>query len=568
MTLSLPISPLPGASSTPLELAGWTVDPNTGDVVRAGERHRLQPRVMAVLLYLLERPDRVVPKGELLAAVWPDTFVGEDALWRCIVALRKVFEADPHQPQVLLTLPRRGYLLRVHGIASDPAAGEPSGGEPAAGPEPEPAASSPAAAPRARGRQLLAPFATTLGLVAATLLLVAVASQRPTPPPARLTAESERAETYYQLGLSYYRQREPADLERAIDLFLKARNLDPEAPLVHAGLANAYGLKFALLAAEPGWLAKADQAARTALELDPGSPEVHKAVGLVRQIQGRLKDARSAYQRAIELDPGAAAAKHNLGSLLVQAGELEHAWQLLRSLDPPELSERVVLATTLAQLAYVAGDLPLARQRALGAFDVDPCNLRAAEILTRIDLVEGKPAAARLRVARCGGRAGLGDMLRPLEATIELLVGDPARARRLLTTDPEAQLSVSTAERWAKLATAAALEGDTATAERLGRELAQLVGHSAQAGVDSPDLFVAGAIGAAAAGDLPAATTLIERAAHEGLLDHRWLELEPALLELAPSPRFQSMLAQMRARARHEAERLAEKQTSPARLAG
>jgi len=55
----------------------------------------------------------VVPKERLIGEVWPDTFVGDDALTRCISELRRAFEDDPKTPQVIETIPKRGYRVMV-----------------------------------------------------------------------------------------------------------------------------------------------------------------------------------------------------------------------------------------------------------------------------------------------------------------------------------------------------------------------------------------------------------------------------------------------------------------------
>ena len=50
----------------------------------------IEPKVFQVLLYLLQHCDRVVSKVELLEQCWPESFVSEAALTRCLTKLRKV----------------------------------------------------------------------------------------------------------------------------------------------------------------------------------------------------------------------------------------------------------------------------------------------------------------------------------------------------------------------------------------------------------------------------------------------------------------------------------------------
>ena len=55
-----------------------------------GERRLpLTPRAFAVLRYLVEHPQRLITKDDLLATVWRDTVVSDAALSSCIRDLRK-----------------------------------------------------------------------------------------------------------------------------------------------------------------------------------------------------------------------------------------------------------------------------------------------------------------------------------------------------------------------------------------------------------------------------------------------------------------------------------------------
>ena len=92
-------------------IGAWLVQPNTNSVSRNGAVFRLESKVMAVLVCLARQAGNPLSKDELLAAVWPDTFVTEDALKRCISELRRVFEDDAREPRVIETIPKRGYRL-------------------------------------------------------------------------------------------------------------------------------------------------------------------------------------------------------------------------------------------------------------------------------------------------------------------------------------------------------------------------------------------------------------------------------------------------------------------------
>ena len=64
------------------EFGDVVVDSRRIEVRRAGVSIDLEPKAFDVLRYLIENRDRLVPKDELLDAVWKDTFVTSNALSR------------------------------------------------------------------------------------------------------------------------------------------------------------------------------------------------------------------------------------------------------------------------------------------------------------------------------------------------------------------------------------------------------------------------------------------------------------------------------------------------------
>ena len=51
----------------------------------------------------------MVPKAELFEQCWPETFVSESALTRCLARLRKAVQPTPTAPPVIETRHRQGY---------------------------------------------------------------------------------------------------------------------------------------------------------------------------------------------------------------------------------------------------------------------------------------------------------------------------------------------------------------------------------------------------------------------------------------------------------------------------
>ncbi len=71
----------------------------------------LEPRVMQLLVRLADRAGEVVSREDLLAAVWPNTVVNDDALTRAISDLRRAFEDDRRDPRIIETIPKSGYRI-------------------------------------------------------------------------------------------------------------------------------------------------------------------------------------------------------------------------------------------------------------------------------------------------------------------------------------------------------------------------------------------------------------------------------------------------------------------------
>ena len=92
-------------------VGAWLVQPSLNCVSRNGAAVRLESKVMAVLVCLARQPGNPLTKEALLTAVWPDAFVTEDALKRCISELRRVLEDDAREPRIIETIPKRGYRL-------------------------------------------------------------------------------------------------------------------------------------------------------------------------------------------------------------------------------------------------------------------------------------------------------------------------------------------------------------------------------------------------------------------------------------------------------------------------
>ena len=76
---------------------------------RDGERISVPPKAFLVLRCLLAQPGQLVTKQQLMAAAWPDTFVGDVVLNVAIRQLREACGDDSKAPRFIETVHRRGF---------------------------------------------------------------------------------------------------------------------------------------------------------------------------------------------------------------------------------------------------------------------------------------------------------------------------------------------------------------------------------------------------------------------------------------------------------------------------
>jgi DNA-binding winged helix-turn-helix (wHTH) protein len=118
---------------------GWVLDPDSGDLERAGARIRLQEQPLQVLMQLIDSRGGVVTREQLISKLWPKGIVDFDTgLNTAIRKLRVALGDTADTPRYIETLPRRGYRF-IAALEPDPAR-EP---EPEAQPQPESAAGVP-----------------------------------------------------------------------------------------------------------------------------------------------------------------------------------------------------------------------------------------------------------------------------------------------------------------------------------------------------------------------------------------------------------------------------------------
>jgi eukaryotic-like serine/threonine-protein kinase len=87
----------------------FALDSRKRTVSRADSPISLTPKSFDVLLFLVQNPNRLVTKEELLQTVWGDTFVEEGNLTQYIYYLRKALGDNSEDSRLIVTIARKGY---------------------------------------------------------------------------------------------------------------------------------------------------------------------------------------------------------------------------------------------------------------------------------------------------------------------------------------------------------------------------------------------------------------------------------------------------------------------------
>ena len=96
-------------TGTVYRFGAFELDPGLYVLRRDGSDLEIQPKVLDLLLYLVARRDRVVPKEEILEALWRGIAATDDVLSRAIHAARQAVGDDGEQQSVIQTVRRRGF---------------------------------------------------------------------------------------------------------------------------------------------------------------------------------------------------------------------------------------------------------------------------------------------------------------------------------------------------------------------------------------------------------------------------------------------------------------------------
>ena len=184
--------------------------------------------------------------------------------------------------------------------------------------------------------------------------------------------ENEEAYRLYLQGRYFYNRRHEGGMQRGLEYFQKAIEVDPEYALPHSGIADSYFSLgwFTFLAPKVAFV-KCKEAALRALEMDPDLAEGHASLAHSLQFfDWNPAGAEAEFRRSIDLNPNYATAHHFYSLHLTARGRFDDAVaEQLRAgeLDPIQPIIQAAQAYTL----WIAdrSEEAIASSRGLTEFD-------------------------------------------------------------------------------------------------------------------------------------------------------------------------------------------------------
>ncbi len=427
-----------------LAFGPFRLDPVRAALTCAGAQVPLRPKCFDVLRYLAENPDRLVTKEELLTAIWPGVVVTDSSLPQCLVEVRRALGEAARE--MIITVPRRGYRFEatVRVLPANPEA-------------------APTAATPLRSR-----VAPVMGLAAALLIIVGLvawdpfaagtlqpdAAQNGVAEPDQEVRAVEASVAYgeYAQGQLFQDRRAEGDLQRSIEYFRKAVELDPGLVEAWVGLAGSIWLDAKSRGDEDfaSWGTDYKAALDRALDIDPAHPEAHARMANYYLRSGDIEQADEHFNIALQNGSDSSLIFGMAAGVAFWQRDLGRAVELSRRAVELEPLSFVRQANYGAYL-FFAGNPALARKHLEIALDLNPQgNEDAQGMLMQSLLLLGDFEAA--------GRAAQDLPEGPIRdqglALVQHATGDlPARDRYLLKleADTSADAALRLAEAYAYL---------------------------------------------------------------------------------------------------------------------
>lgn len=92
-------------------LDGVIIFPLHNKVVIQEKETRIEPKIMRVLCFLIDNPNKAISREEIANHISPDSVTGLDVVTRAIFEIRKVLNDNAKSPKYIETIPRKGYCF-------------------------------------------------------------------------------------------------------------------------------------------------------------------------------------------------------------------------------------------------------------------------------------------------------------------------------------------------------------------------------------------------------------------------------------------------------------------------
>ena len=91
------------------EFNGFVLDTDRVELTKEGGRIALEPKVFALLVFLVENRDRVVSKDEILDQVWPGVYVSDTSISSAVKHVRQALNDDGAAQRTVRTIWGKGF---------------------------------------------------------------------------------------------------------------------------------------------------------------------------------------------------------------------------------------------------------------------------------------------------------------------------------------------------------------------------------------------------------------------------------------------------------------------------
>jgi len=168
---------------------------------------------------------------------------------------------------------------------------------------------------------------------------------------AKRYTNSTEAYNAYLMGLHFYNKRSKEGLEKAIDYFRQATQLDPDYALAYALLADCYGLQgYYMFVPVDQATTNCKAAAERALLLDDSVAEGYVAIAMAQAFEGNHRAGMESLRRALDLNPNLSIAHLRYAWELTDEGKLSDAVSEMKraeELDPISATNNTALGVVL-----------------------------------------------------------------------------------------------------------------------------------------------------------------------------------------------------------------------------